>query len=356
MTWKIGSNRGYTRLATAVLLFLAVLRLAFPPVASAHVKWFASYDVRTRPMPIARVGTLAFFVIFAGFILLLFMGFLADSWVAKRWPGLKAAGSSFVEFHEKWVRMGMGAFLLCMWTIGLDILTPELHTSAPWVFTVQFFSALFLGWRRTCVLSAVGICVLYFYAVTQYGLFHMLDYVYFLGIAVFLAGVSIARLSQIRVTAITGCLAFSIMWTAIEKFVYPQWTEQVLLKHGHMAMGMPYGLFVVVAGFVEFTLAFYLATGRGMLRLGTLVLLIVFIAAMPEFGRRDVVGHLPLIAILGVPLVGGNSALQRFWRLPGRGTVVNAGAACLLYTLSLSLFFLTYYGVQWLEYPPVARY
>ena len=169
-----------------------------------------------------------------------------------------------------------------------------------------------------------------------------------------MAGVSIPRLSHVRIPAMTGCLAFSIMWTAIEKFVYPQWTAQVLETHGHMAMGMPSGLFIVVAAFVEFTLAFYLATGRGMLRVGTLVLLIVFIAAMPEFGRSDVVGHLPLIAILGVPLMGGNSALQRFWRVPGRGMVVNAAAACLLYTLSLTLFFLAYYGVQRLEYPGLA--
>jgi hypothetical protein len=283
---------------------------------------------------------------------MLFLGFVADGWVAKRWPVVKAAGASYVELHEKWVRVGIGAFLLCMWTIGLDILTPELHTKAAWVFTVQFISAFCVVWRRTCVVSAAGICVLYLYGVTQYGFFHMLDYVYFLGIAVFLAGVSILRLSRVRVSAMTACLAFSIMWTAIEKFVYPQWTEQVLVTHGHMAMGIPFGIFVVIAGFVEFTLAFYLATGRGMLRLGTLILLIVFIAAMPEFGRRDVVGHLPLVAILGVPLMGGNSALQRFWRLPGRGIVVNAVAACVLFAVSLSLFFLAYYGVQWLEYPP----
>ncbi len=109
-----------------------------------------------------------------------------------------------------------------MWSLGRDILTPELHTQSTWIFTIQFLSAFCVAWRRTCVLSAVSLCVLYSYALTQYGLFHMLDYVYFLGIAVFLAGVSLPRLSQIRVPVMTGALAFSIMWTAIEKFVYPQ--------------------------------------------------------------------------------------------------------------------------------------
>ena len=183
----------------------------------------------------------------------------------------------------------------------------------------------------------------------------MLDYVYFIGIAVFLAGVSVSRLSRFRVEVMTGCLAFSIMWTAIEKFVYPQWTQQILEKHSSMAMGMPFGLFIVFAAFVEFTLAFYLATGRGLLRPGAFALLLVFIAAMPAFGMLDVVGHLPLIAILGVPVMAGDSALQRFWRLPDRGIVLNAAATCFLYTFALSLFFVLYYGVQWLEYSRVSR-
>ena len=342
------TNRTYVRGSLAAIMLLVAL--AYPAVISAHVKWFAAYDVTLRPKPFTDVATSAFFLVFAAFTLLLFLGFLLDGWIAGLWPRAVSAGSFFTAQHEKWVRLAMGAFLLCMWSIGLDILTPELHTHASWIFTVQLISAFCLAWRRTCVISALGLSLLYAYGLTQYGLFHMLDYVYFLGIAVFLAGVSIPRLSRLRIPAMTGALAFSIMWTAIEKFVYPQWTDQVLQRHTGMAMGLPSPLFILIAGFVEFTLAFYLATGRGMLRLGSLVLLIVFIAAMPEFGRRDVVGHLPLIAILGVPLVGGHTALQRFWRLPRRGIITNAAAACLLYSFSLALFFLAYYGVQWLEY------
>ncbi len=349
MTWKTGTTQIYLRSTCGALLFVAAA-LVFPTTASAHVKWFANYDVTTRPKPFPEVATTTFFAIFAAFLAILFLGFLADGWVAKRWPRVLSAGSSFDAIHDKWVRLGTGAFLLCTWTIRLNILTPELHTQTGWIFTIQFLSALFIAWRRTCVLSALGIFALYVYGITRYGMFHMLDYVYFLGIAAYLAGISISRISRIRVPVMTGCLAFSIMWTAIEKLVYPQWTAQILQTHSHMTMGIPFGPFIVLAAFVEFTLAFYLATGRGMLRLGSLALLLVFVAAMPEFGRIDVVGHLPLIAILGVPLMRGSSSLQCFWHRPGLGIILNAAAVCLLYTLSLSLFFLTYYGVQWLEY------
>lgn len=82
----------------------------------------------------------------------------------------------------------------------------------------------------------------------------MLDYVYFIGIAVFLAGVSLPRLARIGVAVMTGCLAFSIMWTAIEKLVYPHWTQEVLSMHSSITMGIYPETFVVLAGFVEFTL------------------------------------------------------------------------------------------------------
>ncbi len=216
------------------------------------------------------------------------------------------------------------------------------------MFGLQFLIALFTPWRPTCVLSALGIGVLYVYAIFQYGFFHMLDYVYFLGLALFLASISLsnARLRRIRIPAITGGLAFSIMWTAIEKLLYPQWTRQILVKRPHLAMGMNFDLFIVIAAFVEFTLAFYLATGRGLLRLGAVALLLVFVSAMPEFGARDIVGHIPIVAILGVPFIGSASALQRFWRFPQRGIVFNAAATCLLYVATLGVFIGLYYGAQ----------
>jgi len=205
-----------------------------------------------------------------------------------------------------------------------------------------------MAWPGTCAVSAAGICVLYAYGVDQYGFFHMLDYVYFLGMAAYLALTSFpdARWHRLRTPLMCGCLAFSLIWTAIEKLLYPQWSQQLMLKHAGMMMGMPFGLFILIAAFVEFTLAFYLATGRALLRLGAVALLLLFISAMPEFGARDVVGHFPLVAILSVPFLTGCSALQRFWRLPSFGIAANAAMTCLLYAAVLSAFLLLYGGVQ----------
>ena len=331
---------------------LGLAAMLLPAALSAHVKWFCSYDVMQPTKPLQQVINEYFLAILGGFTFLLFMAFCVDGWVAKRWPRFESANSVFAGSQEKLVRLGMGAFFLCTWTIGLNILTPELHNQAKWVLAVQFVTAICTASKRTCVVSALGITMLYIYAVTQYGIFHMLDYVYFLGLAAYLGLTSFPRLQllRLRIPIMTGCLAFSLMWTAIEKLLYPQWSQQLMNKHAHMMMGMNFNAFIVLAAFVEFTLAFYLATGRGLLRFGAIALLFVFISAMPEFGPLDVVGHFPLVAILGVPLLAGDSSLQRFWRLPQFGAIANAAATCGLYVVTLIVFLFLYHGTQWLEY------
>jgi hypothetical protein len=323
-----------------------------PAISFAHVKWFCSYDVSKPTKPISEVVAGPFLYILPAFTLLLLFAFLADGWVAKKWPNLESWNAVSPRGQEKIVRVGMQAFFLCTWTIGLNIITPELHTQSTWIFGVQFVTAIALFWRRSCFVSALGIGVLWLAGVWSYGLFHMLDYVYFLGAAFYLAATSFSgkRLLEWRAPVITGGLAFSLIWTAIEKLLYPQWTAQVMIKHGHMMMGMKFEIFIVVAAFVEFTLAFYLATGRGLLRLGALALLVVFVSAMPEFGTLDVVGHFPVVAILSVPFLAGDSSLQRFWRLPQFGIIVNAFATCALFVSALAVFLFLYHGVQWLEY------
>ena len=330
----------------------ALAIFALPFVASAHVKWFCSYDVTAPTKPLAAVIDLDFFSVLAVFVALIFLVFCADGWVLKLWPRLAVSSLGLHALPEKLMRLGTGAFFLCTWTIGQNILTPELHTHSSWIFAVQFLTAMCTAWRRTCVVSAIGICLLYAYGVDQYGFFHMLDYVYFPGMAAYLALTSFpnGRMSWLRTPIMTGCLAFSLIWTAIEKLVYPHWSHLLMMKHTHMMMGMRFDLFIVVAAFVEFTLAFYLATGRGMLRLGALALLLLFVSAMPEFGPLDVVGHLSIVAILSVPFLSGYSPLQRFWRFPSVGIVANAAATCLLYLIALSTFLFLYGGVQRIEY------
>ncbi len=329
--------------------------------AAAHVKWFCSIALVSQPpIGIDLVLTPVFAFVCGGFLLLIFTGFILDGVVARKWPRLATSGKFHEATEEKLVRVATGSFFLLLWDKGAfvlwergsAILTPELMTAGAWIGLLQFTIAASVTCRKGCIFAAAGICALYAYGIIQFGIFHMTDYVFFPGIAAYLALTSIGTPSalRLRVPVLSGGLAFSLMWTAIEKFVYPEWTLFIVAEHPDLALGFPPGFATLVAGFVEFTLAFYVMAGRGLVRFGAVAYAAIFIAAIPEFGHLDAVGHIPVIAILAVVGLRGSSPLQRLMGVIERGPAANAAVISLLYLVSLTGFFTLYYGLQWAEY------
>ncbi|MGI4764273.1 MAG: hypothetical protein ACRYGP_04290, partial [Janthinobacterium lividum] len=202
--------------------------------------------------------------------------------------------------------------------------------------------------RRTCPLAALVLMGLVGIGVARYGVFHMTDYVFFVGYAAYLALTPWTEwaVRRWRLPLLGASLGFSLMWTAIEKFLYPQWTLKILATHPDITAGFPIPDVVVIAGFVEFSLAFYLIVGRGLLRVGALAFMVVFITAMPEFGHLDVVGHIPIVAIFLAVILRGATPLQDALRFPARGPRFNAVAVCGLYLVTLFGMMAAYYGLQ----------
>ena len=351
-----------TTFRRAVVLGLTAGAMA-PAIALAHVKWFCSTaNPAQATAALPQVLTPVFLICLSGFGVALFLGTMADSAIARRWPWLAmshVAGTA--GFEEKLMRVAVGAFFLCLWDKGTvvpwsqgeAILTPELVSGAPWISMVQFAVAAALLWRRTCALAALGIVVIYWAGIADYGMFHMVDYVFFLGIAGYLAltGIASQAVMQWRVPIVCASLSVSLMWTAVEKFLFPQWTISVLLAHPAITVGIAPPIVTVIAGFVEFSLAFFLSTGIGLLPIGSGILLLVFAVAIPEFGHLDAVGHFTIIAILGVVCLAGPSRLH-FALRPKFGRAIRSdGAATVAIFLSmLIIFFCAYDGLHYLEY------
>ena len=88
-----------------------------PAQAWAHVKWFAPYDVAQSPVPIAGVLTTSFLLMFAGFTLLVFGGFLLDRLASR--SGRRIAGLERREkAEEQLLRTGIGAFFMALFAMG----------------------------------------------------------------------------------------------------------------------------------------------------------------------------------------------------------------------------------------------
>lgn len=336
---------------------------AWPAPASAHVKWFAAYDVAAAPAPLGGVLTSQFLLVLGGFTLLVFAGFVLDRLAARRWPrGIGPAARPMgcpagrptgrEEIEDRLLRAGFGAFFVALFAMGGVILTPELRTGAGWPSWLQLGIAASMLSARSCVLGGIGILVLYGYGVALYGVFHLTDYPLFLGIAAWLALTSCraARLRAARLPVLCASLCASLMWAAVEKWAYPQWTLPLLAERPYLTLGIPPREFMVLAGFVEFALAFHILTGLGLLRLGIGGLGLIFLAAIADFGRLDAIGHLPILVTLAALFLHGPTALHHRLHDAGRGLLAEARRAGLGFAVALALFFAGYYGLQHAEY------
>lgn len=339
-------SRTATRSAQFLLGFVTPVSLS--TAAVAHVKWFTHANVRDWPVEPSALLSPIFAAVLGVAVVLVFAGFLLDGWIATRWPHLLKRGRTTEAFEQRVIRAATGAYLIFLSSWGGIILTPDLRSPASWLPVVQFAAAVSLVWRRTCVVAGGVILLLYGYAVRQYGVFHLVDYVFMLTLALYLASLSVEwpRLASARERILSAGLAFSLAWTAIEKFLYPQWTDTVIGTHPAIAMGMPMPWVVVIAGFVEFTLAFYLITGRGLLRVGGVGYMLIFLGAMSPFGKLDIFGHLIIVAILLITVLRGTTAMQDAFYWTKRGAMFNAAWITGVYLASLPVFIAAYYALQ----------
>ncbi|WP_242150207.1 hypothetical protein [Sphingomonas sp. BAUL-RG-20F-R05-02] len=272
------------------------------------------------------------------------------------------------------VRIGLAVYAVCLWrnlavVLWADdatgsVLTPEMVNRAHWIGLLQLVIAGMVLVPRLSLAASAGLFTLFAIGVARFGPFYMIDYLFFVGLAIYVAlGQPVLRrrihIASWRVSILTGSLSLSLMWTAVEKFLFPQWTIAVLLHHPGITAGFPFPSVATIAGFVEFSLSFYLLVGRAVLvRIAAVLLAGVFIMAMPEFGMVDVVGHIPVLIILVATLLQGETRLQQVFRGPVSSPWASARAVLIRYVAILTVLMSLYYGLHalsvWAEGKPVA--
>jgi hypothetical protein len=282
----------------------------FAPAAQAHVKWFSKV-VNCVSVPLSPLDVITapyFITVYIAAVLAMAAVFLIDKRLSPRldqWNDTFARQRQLVsQGAAHLLRVGVAIYFASLLLYGGDqhmILTPELLTSASWVPMVQRLIALTVLWRRTAPIAAAGIVALFAYASGVYGLFHMADYPYFLGIALFLLLDALYGLPShvLGFAALRLSAGASLLWVSVEKWMYPTWAYDILNHElRQITMGIDTPFFVMSAGFVEFCLAFLLLFGRLSSQVSALVLLVIMVSAIPLVGSMDAVGHAPLLIAL----------------------------------------------------------
>ena len=188
-------------------------------------------------------------------------------------------------------------------------------------------------------LSALGIFVLFGVGVWNYGPFHLADYPIFLGVAAYIAltGGQTNFFGARPIDVLRWAAGITLMWASIEKWAYPEWSYPLFITHPEMGLGFSPDFFMRAAGAVEFALAFALIWTPLVRRVGAIMLAAMFISAVSEFGKIDLIGHsLIIVALFGIISDDGGkpARLRDSWMLP------------VGYAASLALFLAAYYGVH----------
>lgn len=333
---------------------IASLPLTSTP-AAAHVKWFVNCNVSDNPLPVQAVFTTTFFVFFGLFLILLYLGCVAERTV------LGANVSQLLDHHtaelhrraDDLLRSVAAVSFALLWADGGLIITPELKANSIWLTAIQLLIPIYMFGRATLPAAGAGIIVLYGYGVATYGLFHMLDYPVFLGLGVFfaLSASQNARLLAFRFDFLRWTVACSLLWPSIEKFVYPGWIAPIAITHPEITLGFDVPTVVTAAGVVEFGLSFALFWTPMIRRLAALILVAVLTAATFDFGKVDGIGHLMIIAILIVVFAhpGGTHDRRHPALAPLAGSIA-LPAVIFLYTGGHAL----YYGSKIASVVPLA--
>jgi hypothetical protein len=339
-------SRAGPRTITAAIWLGSLLISAIPMAgtASAHVKWFVLCDASDNPLPLSEVFTPTFWLFTTLFVALFSIACVIEN------TDLGALLSRMLDhwtepLHRQTdvlLRAVAAVSFALLWADGSVILTPELKGGSIWLSAIQVLIAILLICRATLPAAATGILALYGYGIVAYGLFHMLDYPIFLGLAAYLV-LSVSRnerLRSIRFDCVRLTVAVSLLWPSMEKFLYPAWIAPIAIAHPELTFGIDVATVITAAGVVEFGLAFALFWTPLVRRLAALALALLLFAATFDFGKVDGIGHLMIIAILLLVFADpGEKQSYRLTLLAPLASVPALLAAIFVYTGAHTLYY-----------------
>jgi hypothetical protein len=283
--------------------------------AAAHVKWFVNCNVSDAPLPLSAVFTTTFFLCLTLFLSLFFLACVAER-TAFGSILLKLLDRCTAPLHDRadeLLRAAAAVSFALLWADGAVILTPELKSSSISLSAMQLLIPIYLFSRATLPAAGASIIVLYGYGVATYGLFHMLDYPVFVGLGMFFmfSASRNVKLRAFRLHMLRWTVALSLLWPAMEKFLYPSWVAAIAIEHPELTLGFPVAIVITAAGIVEFGLSFALFWTPLPRRLAALALMLLLTSATFDFGKVDGIGHMMIVVILLVIFADPEGEPQR---------------------------------------------
>ena len=328
-------------------------------MAHGHVKWFSPFDTTEIPLaPKTVLSSPGFWAVFLVSVEFIYFMVYVDASLHAVQRNTSALRDRLLkrlppDFFYQALILTLIIFMSCIWAIGDFILTPELKHESIFVATIQVSILAALMTKHTAKIAGAGIFVLWIYAINEYGWFHMADYIIFLGIALFLIIGSKNTKNHVSSSAfliLYLSISWTLQWASVEKWAYPHWSYPLLEMKPYLSMGFQNEMIMVMAGFVEFTLAFLLVVLSGVgFVITAVVLALFFLLAIIAFGKTDAIGHLAIIACLFLMAIKGPCRINLWFAALDNDPAIRAIKVSAIFCGSLLFFVTLYYGLYTLS-------
>jgi uncharacterized membrane protein YphA (DoxX/SURF4 family) len=296
----------YLKKWLCVFLFILLSVYLTPLATRAHVKWFTKLE--PEKVPLEEILSTEFIVIS---LLIAILLAVLSQWIPKLMeiPGVSKVDlklDSYRKYSRYILKYGTAlAFILQV--VNRTMFAPEFTISGTWQMVVMWVIILMLliPHHIATKVAALVMLGLFISIWNEAGWFHMLDYGFYIAIiGVFLVGRTKLEIAGFPFLYLgTG---LSLCWVAVEKWVYPMMTTDIIHEHNVPTFDFDPELFVVLAAFIEFVVGYLLVVGI-LNRLLAVVVTILFILTTTIFGYTEVVGHAMIHIVLIIFIIEGIS-------------------------------------------------
>lgn len=299
----------HTRLLLMIIAFLLI-----PGSVSAHVKWFK--EVEPERLPIEQVLTP--FFMGTALVLALLLGLITQLEPYFSKSSRLVAMEKRIERGRRWtfviLQYGLAIALLLQLLSG-TVFAPEIslteHEFAGATYVaIAVIILLLTGSHIAAKLAIVGLLALFVKAVAAMGVFHMLDYGFYLAIMAALV-LYRTRWQPFAMPLLYLGTGLSLCWVAAEKWIYPNMSTDIIERFAIPTFGFSAATFIVLAAFVEFVVGYLLVVGI-LNRFLSIIVTLLFITTTTVFGATEIIGHFMIHTVLIIFIIEGVS----FYRPP----------------------------------------
>lgn len=280
--------------------------LLTPFFTEAHVKWFTKVEPHKESIehmlsPLFMSLSLTAAVVLALLTLLIPK---TEKWQQiQKWDEKL---SNLRKYSRHILKYGTAIALIIQVSNG-TLFAPELHIdhSIAILLTWIVIGLLLIPHHLATKVGAIVLLALFVFVTFEHGIFYMLDYGFYIAIiGVLLIGKT--KYEKIGFPFLYLGTGLSLCWVAVEKWVYPSMSLDIIINHNVPTFGFEPAVFIVMAAFIEFVVGYLLVVGILNRVLG-FVVTVIFVMTTMLFGMKEIIGHFMVHIVLIIFIIEGVS-------------------------------------------------